>query len=100
LISETRQGSYYGGRLVLSRLQNPDFLMLVQSFGAWTRRVEDPNELLPGIREAMAAGRPALIEVRSEDLEAESPLLQSWWEYGEQLIPIAGRGPVTLPPRR
>jgi len=78
----TRQKAYYKGREVWSRLQNPDFVQLAQAFGVWTVRVEEGQALEDALRAALAAGRPALVEVRSEDVPEESPLLQRWWESG------------------
>jgi len=79
----TRQKAYYGGREVWSRLHNPDFLQLAQAFGVWAVRVEEGEELEGALQAALEAGRPALVEVRSEDLAEESPLLQRWWESGQ-----------------
>lgn len=79
----TRQKAYYGGRQVWSRLQNPDFVALARSFGVWAVRVEHPEALEDALREALTSLRPAVVEVRTEDLAEESPLLQSWWENGK-----------------
>ncbi|MCS7234836.1 MAG: thiamine pyrophosphate-binding protein [Armatimonadota bacterium] len=79
----TRQKAYYAGREVWSRLQNPDFVQLAEAFGVWAVRVERGEELEEALRAALEAGRPALVEVRSEDLAEESPLLQRWWDSGQ-----------------
>jgi acetolactate synthase-1/2/3 large subunit len=79
----TRQKAYYGGREVWSRLQNPDFLQLARAFNVWTARVEEGEGLEEVLQAALQAGGPALVEVRSEDVAEESPLLQRWWESGE-----------------
>lgn len=79
----TRQKAYYGGREVWSRLQNPDFVELARSFGAWAARVEDPRELETALKTALSSRRPAVVEVRTEDRSDESPLLQRWWEQGK-----------------
>lgn len=79
----TRQKAYYGGREVWSRLKNPDFVRLGEAFGLWTARVEDGEDLEGVLRAALQVGRPALVEVRSEDVAEESPLLQRWWESGQ-----------------
>jgi acetolactate synthase-1/2/3 large subunit len=42
---------------------NPDFVKLAESFGVDGRRATNPAELRTALREALAAGRPALIEV-------------------------------------
>jgi acetolactate synthase-1/2/3 large subunit len=44
----------------------PDYSLLGAPFGGWGRRVEDPNELVPALREAHAAtrdGRTAIVNV-------------------------------------
>ena len=44
----------------------PDYATLGAPFGGWGRRVEDPAELIPAIREAYAAtkdGRTAILNV-------------------------------------
>jgi acetolactate synthase-1/2/3 large subunit len=44
----------------------PDYSVLGAPFGGWGRRVEDPNELVPALREAHAAtrdGRTAILNV-------------------------------------
>jgi acetolactate synthase-1/2/3 large subunit len=44
----------------------PDYAVLGAPFGGWGRRVEDPNELVPALREAHAAtrdGRTAILNV-------------------------------------
>lgn len=78
----TPQKAYYGGREVWSRLQNPDFVHLAGAFGAWAVRVEEGEALDGALRAALAAGGPAVVEVRSEDVAEESPLLASWWDSG------------------
>ncbi len=40
-----------------------DIAALAASFGAWSRRVSDPGELRDAFRDALASGRPAVVEV-------------------------------------
>lgn len=66
----------YGGRLIGSDLVNPDFVKLGESFGVMTYRVTTPRELKPVLELALAADKPALIEiVVARDMEV-SP-----WEF-------------------
>jgi benzoylformate decarboxylase len=44
-----------------------DFVHLGKSFGLATRRVTDPQEIAPVLRDAFASGRPNLIDVRVAD---------------------------------
>ena len=53
----------YGGRHIACDLTNPDFPMLARSFGMMGRRVATAEELRAALREAFAAGGPALIDV-------------------------------------
>jgi acetolactate synthase-1/2/3 large subunit len=57
------QQQHYGGRLIGSRLANPDFVRLAESFGVAARRVTEPRELRSALEQELAAERPALIEV-------------------------------------
>ncbi|HSC15902.1 MAG TPA: thiamine pyrophosphate-dependent enzyme [Gammaproteobacteria bacterium] len=63
----------FGGREIGSRLQNPDFLRLADSFGVAARRVEQPHELQRALEAELAAARPALIEVAIEAGVEQSP---------------------------
>jgi acetolactate synthase-1/2/3 large subunit len=63
----------YGGRTIGSRLQNPDFVRLADSFGVAARRVEQPSELQRALEAELAAARPALIEVAIEAGVEQSP---------------------------
>jgi acetolactate synthase-1/2/3 large subunit len=56
----------FGGRTIGSRLENPDFMKLADSFGVASRRVATPDELRRALEAEIAAERPALIEVALE----------------------------------
>jgi acetolactate synthase I/II/III large subunit len=66
----------FNGRLVGADLTNPDFVALAESFGIAARRVATPEALRPALESALAADRPALIEVTSDADEETSP-----WEF-------------------
>ena len=66
----------YGGRIIGSRFQNPDFLRLAESFGVAARRVVEPRELQRALEDELAAARPALIEVALQPGSEASP-----WPY-------------------
>lgn len=53
----------YGGRHIAVDLHNPDFAALAGCFGMLGLRARTPAELRAALREAFAAGGPALIEV-------------------------------------
>ena len=53
----------YGGRHIAVDLHNPDFAALAGCFGMLGLRAETPEQLRAVLRQAFAAGGPALIEV-------------------------------------
>jgi acetolactate synthase-1/2/3 large subunit len=63
----------FGGRTIGSRLENPDFVRLADSFGVAARRVAEPRELERALEVELAAARPALIEVAVEAGVEQSP---------------------------
>ena len=44
-----------------------DFVSLAKSFGLAARRVTDPQDIAPALREAFASGKPNLIDMRVAD---------------------------------
>jgi acetolactate synthase-1/2/3 large subunit len=63
----------YGSRFLGAELRNPDFVKLADSFGALALRADTPGELQVALEKALAAGRPAVIEVRSATGGETSP---------------------------
>jgi acetolactate synthase I/II/III large subunit len=57
------QTTAFGGRLLGSELQNPDFVKFAESFGVEAHRVATPAALRPVLERALGAGAPVLIEV-------------------------------------
>lgn len=66
------QERHYPGRVIGTDLVNPDFVALAASFGAYAELVERDAELEPALERALAAGRPAVLELRV-DPEAITP---------------------------
>ena len=60
LIGMKQQGKF--GRTSHINFGNPDFVQYAQSFGAAGYRVAAAGELLPILRDALACGRPAVID--------------------------------------
>ena len=56
----------YPGRVVATELVNPDFVALARSFGAYGERVENTGAFPDAFRRAVAAGRPAVLELRAD----------------------------------
>lgn len=66
------QEQQYPGRNYGTDLLNPDFAALANGYGALGIKVSRDEEFLPALEKAMAADRPAVIEVLT-DLEHPSP---------------------------
>jgi acetolactate synthase I/II/III large subunit len=57
------QRTQFNGHEIASRLKNPDFVKLAESFGIEGRRATSPDELRTHLRDAFANGHPVLISV-------------------------------------
>jgi acetolactate synthase I/II/III large subunit len=66
------QERHFPGRVIGTDLVNPDFVAYAESFGAYAELVERTEEFADAFERALAAGRPALLELRV-DPEAISP---------------------------
>ena len=58
------QERHFPGRVHGTRLQNPDFAAYARSFGATGEVVETTEQFAPAFERALAAGRPAVLELR------------------------------------
>jgi acetolactate synthase-1/2/3 large subunit len=67
------QETAFGGRVIGSRLDNPDFVRLAESFGVAAERAHSPDELQTALERRLAADRPALIEIVLEPRSEASP---------------------------
>jgi acetolactate synthase I/II/III large subunit len=70
------QERMYEGRQVGARLHNPDFAAVAEAFGAAGYSVRTPEALEATLTKALADGRPAVIEVRTELGGTATP-----WKY-------------------
>jgi len=59
-----RQERRFPGRISGTELQNPDFVALARAFGGYAECVESTDEFDDAFERAMAAGRPAMLELR------------------------------------
>ncbi|MBX9700338.1 MAG: thiamine pyrophosphate-binding protein [Acetobacteraceae bacterium] len=59
------QERHYPGRVSGTDLTNPDFARFIESFGGHGEVVERTEELVPAVQRALASGRPAVVEVRT-----------------------------------
>lgn len=62
----------YPGRIVATKLVNPNFVALARSFGAYGERVARTSDFPDAYRRAVEAGRPAVLEL-SVDPDQLSP---------------------------
>ena len=53
----------YNGRVIGTELRLPNLCALANAFGAYAARVERPSELVQEIKKALAAEKPALLDV-------------------------------------
>ncbi len=57
------QDILFDGRRVASEFINPDFVKLAQAMGAVGLRITKPEEVGPVVREALANGRPTVVDI-------------------------------------
>jgi acetolactate synthase-1/2/3 large subunit len=55
----------YPGRVIATDLQNPDFAAYARAFGAWAATVDKTEDFPAAFAEARAAGKPALIHLKT-----------------------------------
>ncbi|MBY0329460.1 MAG: thiamine pyrophosphate-binding protein [Acetobacteraceae bacterium] len=55
----------YPGRVSGTGITNPDFARFIESFGGHGEIVERTEDLVPAVQRALASGRPAVVEVRT-----------------------------------
>jgi acetolactate synthase I/II/III large subunit len=70
------QMEQFGGRLVGSVLQNPDFVRLAETFGVRGARATSPAALKQALEGALNTGGPWLIEVPVSAEDSPWPILQ------------------------
>ncbi len=66
------------GRTIDTDLLNPDFVEFAQSFGAYAKRVEDLDGFKDALRDALAAEKPALIEVMLQEKQDDIMNVIGW----------------------
>jgi acetolactate synthase-1/2/3 large subunit len=59
------QERHYPGRVSATQLTNPDFSRFIESFGGHGEIVETTEQLVPAVQRAIASGKPAVVEVRT-----------------------------------
>ena len=66
------------GRTIDTDLLNPDFVEFAASFGAYTKRVENLGDFKDTLRDALAAEKPALIEVMLQERQDDIVNVIGW----------------------
>jgi acetolactate synthase I/II/III large subunit len=64
----------YAGRTIGTEFRRMDIAGVGAALGAWTRRISRPGEVAPAVRDALASGRAAVIDVRI-DADEVPPIL-------------------------
>lgn len=67
------------------RQAQPDFKMLAEAFGAVGMRVTEKDEVEPALREAIACGRPAVIDFRTSSEQNVYPMVPAGREITEMI---------------
>lgn len=62
-IRSSQESRYGGDRVFCADLQNPDFVAYAKAFGCFGQRVATLRELEPALSAALAADRPAVLEI-------------------------------------
>jgi acetolactate synthase-1/2/3 large subunit len=60
------QERHYPGRTIGTALANPDFVAYAEAFGAYGEMVTATDGFAPAFERALACGRPALLELRTD----------------------------------
>jgi acetolactate synthase-1/2/3 large subunit len=55
----------YPARVSGTALTNPDFAKFIEAFGGHGEVVETTGQLVPAVKRALASGKPAVVEVRT-----------------------------------
>ncbi|MGI9310255.1 MAG: thiamine pyrophosphate-dependent enzyme, partial [bacterium] len=63
----SHQQRHYPGRPIATSLDNPDFAALARAYGAFGACVRRTDEFEGAFEQALAAGRPAVIEIQIDD---------------------------------
>ena len=66
------------GRTIDTDLLNPDFVEFAKSFGAYAKRVADLGDFKETLRDALAAEKPALIEVMLQERQDDVINVIGW----------------------
>src|SRR5262249_24606788 len=68
------QERHYPGRVVATRLKNPDFAAYARAFGGYGATVEKTADFFPAFEAAQKSGKPAILHLKV-DPEALTPTM-------------------------
>ncbi len=80
------QETHFPGRVMASRLSNPDFVAYAQSFGANAFLVEEESQFADAFAAALDSSRPSVIELRTDPAQI-SPRMRLAEAAGKGLVP-------------
>ena len=81
------QDLFYEGRYAASYLhQFPDFVKLAEAYGAVGLRIQRPEEVDEGIREALSIDRPVFVDVPVDQFENCYPMIPAGGCNHEMLL--------------
>jgi acetolactate synthase-1/2/3 large subunit len=85
------QEKTYPGRVSGTALTNPDFSKFIEAYGGHGEIVEKTDELVPAVKRAIASGKPALVEVRTnpEQITNRATVAQLRAQAGAAAAPAA-----------
>lgn len=66
-----KQFQHFGGRYIGCDLPVPDLARMAELMGCYGERVEEPAQIKPALRRALASGRPAVLDVIVESAPEE-----------------------------
>ncbi|PKM73014.1 MAG: sulfoacetaldehyde acetyltransferase [Firmicutes bacterium HGW-Firmicutes-16] len=67
------QIDFYNNRFIGTDIDCPDFAEVAKSMGAFGKRIEKPEDVGPAILEAIASGRPAVLEFEVDGTQLAPP---------------------------
>jgi sulfoacetaldehyde acetyltransferase len=78
---------FYNDRFVGTDLpENPDFAEIARDMGAHGTRVEQPEEITPAMNDALDAGEPAVVEIRTDGTELFEPFRRDALDDPERVL--------------
>lgn len=78
------QALFHEGRTFGVDFHDVDYAAIARGFGLHGVRVEDPAEVEPALRQALASGRPAFVDIVTECETTEVPPVAKFWEWSQR----------------